>query len=239
MTTEKVLTTEYAAQLIYQSFRLSQGNATLQGQYFIYIHEQHSSWRVSDSEKEGVESALLGASYTHVLSGNHSKLNSDHEQVIKQVKHQLYHETINFQRALAGELGTDPHFLPYNIGTIARGLIFRDYRLLYGNGGRNRIHPNPNRFSDDPFSSYFRQYVLEGQNTGLEEYDQMFGDIKEFLLNTAGKDDWLIKRDDSSMSGLERRDNVKPGSALFWIARVWEQHHPRERYFRNTLPTIE
>ncbi|OGE15838.1 hypothetical protein A3F00_03335 [Candidatus Daviesbacteria bacterium RIFCSPHIGHO2_12_FULL_37_11] len=231
MITEKALTSEYAAQLLYHSFRFSQGDFRMQRSLFSYIHELHPFWRIYSEQEEIIKNMLIKPFSMHTAGFRHIRVG------IADLNRQLSGELKYFVDTLNENPNQDQYIYPYENAAMAREFILRDYKFLCDIWGRTRLHPNPEVFTEDPFASFFRYYILEEQTTGLEEFDQMFSDIRAFFITSVGLDDWEIKKDNSIMPAPKYYDKVKPGSALFWVAQVWEEQHPGKQYFAEfSLP---
>lgn len=162
MITEKELSTEYAAKLIFNSFNFSQGSWVMQRRFFSYFHEIHPEWRIiSHKQEEMIKKALLRP----ILMRTASHI---HEEVARiYLIDQISKEVTYFRKTLNGE--PDSYKYSYKTDWIAKEFALQDYMFLCEKGGRSRLNPDPEVFAKDPFASYFRRYILEQNTENLEE----------------------------------------------------------------------
>lgn len=185
----KPLTPEYAARILFRSYEHSQGNAALQGLLFEYLHLIRPKWQINDREEEIVKS-LVKPRIMSYLSPEHavhkdllkprSQENSDVGELEEKVMNSLSQELGSMRRILSSEEDLFIPDRPILIRKIAQGVIEGDLRFL--KIGRQRFGLDPKTPKVDPYFSFLVHYALQGNPTGIKEFDQMYKDIRQTTL---------------------------------------------------------
>lgn len=183
----EALSAQRGANLLFFSFRFSQGYPYLHGEIFQYLHITHPGWRIANTLKKEVFTTVMGRIHNFV---SHSQPEEDAHQSQTRILHP-HTNTNNITRAI--ELGKQLHKMQNVLNSdhfrqkedlvpsLTIDMIERDYLFLAQNKGRPRSDPDASKPSQDPWLSQVCYYGLEGNTTGIPEYDQMFSDIKTHI----------------------------------------------------------
>lgn len=109
---------------------------------------------------------------------------------------------------------TKPESLDSLIPKIARGLLSKDYNYLVDPGGGRPRGQKSNNGSlvTDPYTSYFIDYALLGRKTDREEFNTMFGRIKNFVYHerSSSTDTWSTKIEPQLTPIITNYNNYHP-----------------------------
>lgn len=224
MIQESSLTPEYAAQLLISSFGHSQGSYDLQGGFFEVFHSLRPHWHISPEDVATITALTLLETVKHIKSANHA------QDINTPILYELNLMIPAFQSALGKpddpkpEIPNEYKYRQALIERITRDILDRDHKFLIDDGGRPRSHG----YTEDPYFSYFRNYVILGQSTGLSEFDQMYQECQNYFIEHAEDHEWT--------TDPTRVFKHSPGFELLGIAGVWEKMHNKEPFFSQILP---
>ena len=176
---EEELTPEYAARYAYHSFRHSQGNQWLQKRIVDFTHSIRPSWKVDGSNLP-------------VISEEFSKLLESFDRMKQQKLHASTEATSPYGTSRAADriLYLMEHFLKGEsepkeeiIKGIAGAIINQDHNFLTRENGRNKTDPDINIPLRDNWLSHAIHFGLNGTPTGLEEFNEMYSDVRDHILS--------------------------------------------------------
>jgi hypothetical protein len=179
MKDDNVLTTPVARQILFVSYRLSQGSPSLQHYLFDYVAVVRPQWHLTDEVRMRVVQQLAPAVSRMVARGLHPDIASN--LVLEDLKKEA--------RALA-EAFTLPDALERDelLYQLLAGFIRRDHHFFCGDTEhdhhqRSRSQATFDRSSaTDPFLSFFCHFVLLKHNKcGCSLFDEMFNVMREAL----------------------------------------------------------
>jgi len=176
---QQVLKPDYAACFIYHSFKHSQGNQWLQRQIVSYAHLIRPLWEVKESDARAISIALnqLLQSYDKMREkGLHVSNEATSPLGTSRAADQALYLMINF---LKGE--NEPK--PTIVEAITYGIIERDHYFFAKPNGRNKTSPDINSPSRDNWLSHAIHFGLNGNPTGLKEFDEMYRDARAYILS--------------------------------------------------------
>ncbi|MEK7517457.1 MAG: hypothetical protein AAB583_02815 [Patescibacteria group bacterium] len=169
------LTLEKAHYLAFWVFAMSQGDNALKRSVLEFVHFYHPDWKIGhDFKKELVAELNSSAPKYMQNSRRHIPLNSSRAQYT--VPHLV--------ELMAGIFNSE--VTAYDINKLFIGTIEGDYRWIYEKGGRSgRDRLTGDVYDDvspmaDPFISFFCHYGIEGADTKVPEYNQMFQEVERF-----------------------------------------------------------
>jgi len=175
---QQELTPDYAARFAYLSFRHSQGNQWLQRQIVSFVHIIRPSWEVNESDVPAISIELnkLLQSYDIMrekgLHVSNTVATSPHgtDQAVSRIVYLMK----NF-------LKIDDEPKPTIVETIAAEIIRADHYFLTKENGRNKTSPDIKVPLRDNFLSHAIRFGLNGNPTGLAEFDEMYRDVKAHI----------------------------------------------------------
>lgn len=181
------LSKEKVVKLLFSSFRFSQGDINVQEKIFQWLHAQYPSYKVSESNIDEIKKDLLKKTKSYVLSpkGHHTQVRKtktetgddipiDHGFIRKQVDNEAskFYNMLNSQENISIEQA---------VQEVARGIIEGDIMYLRSEEGGGR----PNKLN--PQMSQIVTYGLSAESTGVPEYNEMFKQVTDFVLNEFAK----------------------------------------------------
>lgn len=177
------LTPEYAAHLLYHSFRHSQGSPNLQERIFNYVHFTRPEWRIAPKDKPTIR-RLSGKLISKYLGeDNHKKGVMLHSPV----------KDYDLDRNL--DAGIDDMEKTFNgihsfhrekgdlVSAITGDVIFHDLKFLELKTGRPRIPGSSEKPAMDPWLSFIVHFGLNRNPTGVTEFDEMYGEVRKVLFD--------------------------------------------------------
>lgn len=203
------LTVEHAANLLFFSFRFSQGDTDLQRLFFRYLHLINPDWRFQEGFEQNIFDILQERTKKFVLSNNETrdeKLKYHHPEdlTVQGVENILMLEIKEMGSIFGDREPNEEDSQAYKRGwidgmqkrskdeivrLITQGVIERDYEFLVRKGkGRERRGVNRATLSGDPWSSHLIDYGLRENTTKVPEYDQMFRDVKDYIFSDHSRD---------------------------------------------------
>ncbi len=192
------LTPDYAARILFQSYKHSQGLSGLQRDIFRYIHTIHPTWYMDNEQRKKVEELSEDRIIKYRSSSLHSEADAND---IKSV-------LVDMQSALnyGEDEGRGRGSL---VKEVTRCIVERDYASLKLRNGRPRQLPNQNNPATDPWLSFLVYYGLNGNTTHLPELDRMYSDVEKFVTG----------------EGLESLDK-KTQAQFAVVMEIYKQKHP-------------
>lgn len=210
-----------AKSLLIRSFQFSQGHTHLQSNIYRWLHINYPAYRLNHELKSRLEVQLRRALPGIVrLPNTHF---SSPEEVIRhpqnmftqsglipippsEIETVLIRELRIFQEILSG---SQPHIKDYIalMDELAYGIIKRDHQYIVAGGGRERRGKEGSTSpDDDKFLSHICYYCLLGMPTGTPEYDEMFRQLKEYIIA-----------------------NFEQEKLLHDVITVYNRHHPDQQ----------
>lgn len=188
------LSAVYAARLLFISFRFSQGQLNIQRDIFHYLSEIRPSWRITNDFRREIKAAVEGPIRKFLGHDVDEKtdinipINHTGDIVFPAIEEQINKQLQKMQRAF-NKPSRQSLPIPKSIPRITRGIIEIDhmYFASFPNGRERRLKDvSMHNSYSDPYLSHFCYFGLEGHSTGMSEYDQMFGDMKNFYKQMIG-----------------------------------------------------
>lgn len=193
---ERVLDLNYLRKILFLSYKFSQGNPGLQYEIFQYIHVLHPDWKMDNELKSKAleEIRRLAKQYIPYSQSESEEVNpsgklqhaskgSTDTITEKQIDDDVQSRIEEIQQALNERT-------PYKdekdeiVRKITDITMRMDHRYLSRPEGRTRgeIPKDRQTPQTDPFISFLCYYGLQGNLTGLEEFDAMFKDVSGVVL---------------------------------------------------------
>ena len=161
------LTPEYAARLIFWSFKLSQGNTELHREIFEYIHSIQPQWRITGEMKDEIIQKSVEISNKYLNGSSASPHRVDQEKMRTEIKGQLELLTQFLEKNTKYERPKE-HILQ----VLQASFIERDFNFI----------KNGRKSSPDKYVSYICDYILKSKKTSIPEYDKMLADLKPLVI---------------------------------------------------------
>lgn len=223
---QEILDSRKGVDLLISSFRFSQGLPALQREIFRYLHDIYPNSGIDDSTKNSITTEAMPTirrflKHTPEKAANinpapiilHSYLFPDtptNTTSIDDVDTKIEKEAKNRIDDMQEIFNTDPGKNPFSIHSIIRDIVARDFKFLYEKNGRPRNNPDQTYPMHDPWLSHLCHYGLNGNATGLPEFDQMFKDVNDCLKNYG-----------TSMLSWQT------DSQLDHVMRIYNENHPQ------------
>lgn len=158
---EQPLTPEYAARLLFLSFKYSQGESDLQEAIFEYVRGLHPTWTVFPDRGE-IWGSVWPMIQRFMKGGHHNPLETEHHEGEDTLNEELGSMQVVFERGpTQGRDGL--------VAEVTGKIVEREIKYI---GGRPSATDQ-----DRPFSSQLCVYGLLARDAGMTEYDEMFRDI--------------------------------------------------------------
>ena len=180
------LTLEKANDLGFWVFAVAQGNQTIIREALKFVHSRHPDWKISLDFANDIRTELeksTGRFINNATPHNHTPRLNIVEYSSSQVTG-LMREIFNSEEK------------DYDDKRLFENTVRQNYKYLFIEGGRPGRPKNLENTYDntaelrDPFLSYLCRYVIEGVNTRVPEYDEMFQEIGELVSNPVSKRRW-------------------------------------------------
>lgn len=223
----KNLTPEYAARVLFLSYKYSQGDPQTQKFIFQYLHSTRPEWKIKDEEfKQKIFDKALASIKKYVPTDRnptgpkafHKTVPDFHEPSRKVIEEDIKNQINFMQTFFADVTNSNPLALAE---VLSSQIIARDEKFLLKGRSRVRSGTDPTTPSGDPYGSHIIDYVLKGSPTGLAEFDRMFSDIKKFVIGPHDVN--------SSWSGTSR--------TLDEIIDFYNEKHPNNTYSKPASST--
>lgn len=216
---KEVFPLEKVSNLAYFSFKFSQGNNYLQKEIFEYLHILHPQLRIDDAKKQLISERtkkMVDKYLTHApetAHGMNPKPKIFHvslsqgkpfasEKEMEKIKEEELQKRMDQMQEAFNSTTT------VQISSITIRIIDNDFLNLYERGGlKDRSHPKTDNSANDPWASHICHYALNGNPTGIEEFNRMFQDVNNFL-RTQGTSN-LSRETDSKLDNVIRIYNEK------------------------------
>lgn len=218
--TEFSSSAQHLARIFFASFEHSQGLPELQRLIFQYIHSVNSQLRMTDQIRAKIftmvspriekylEHTPDSPNITDNTSVYHPNITNKLRTYSKDI---IITETVLRLNEMYVLLTFDPsRQLDTSIIGIVKGMISREFKFLHEQGGRVRKNIDPNTLKGDPWFSYLCHYALNEQKTRIPEFDQMYSDVKGFILS-------------GGMSSLSRETDVEFDA----VVSIYNREHPQ------------
>ena len=198
------LTAEYAAKLLFHSFRFSQGSPGTQRLLFQFIHELHPDWRINVDMNEAVLARANNLVNNYMFKKGGSNRRSVHalktgfqDGQNKNISKSDTRESIqDMLTIMADNLES---YIPKdedNIPKLAHAIMLDiaesdgDYLLRDSNRRPHVLASDGNKKSPftDPWFSFICFYALEGNTTGISEFDELFAEISKVIRSAKAGD---------------------------------------------------
>lgn len=208
-----------ALKLLIASYDHSQGNQALQHHLFDYLHLIQPDWRIKSTLRQSltahasqVISKLFAREGFHLATG-------------------LVTSTIFISASISGEVQAfttslkgrnEQHPLETLLPIIVAKMVSQDYIWIVqtGNGRQHRrdATAHNSRYSPrhDPYFSYLCYYALERYTTGIAELDQLYQDIKTYLLHPL-------------LNPIAEDNQSQTHEAFAELLVAYKQQHPHHR----------
>ncbi|MBP7832835.1 MAG: hypothetical protein KA035_03630 [Candidatus Levybacteria bacterium] len=184
-----VVNPSYAARLLFQTFKFSQGDQKLQTSLFAYIHALHPTWKFTQDD--------FNKTYTQSQSLVNDYFLAQTKRGI--VLHDLGHKKLNHEDMTTRMVATFSNQFESKtpeketvVKNIVKEMIHSDYGYIVERDGRDRS-PEGDSPSYDKYLSHLCFYGLEGNKTGFREFDVLFQEIKSEILNPEKTSEWFTE----------------------------------------------
>lgn len=187
------LSAERASNLLFLSFKFSQGRTEIQKLLFQWLKANHPEWRIDDQLAEKVSKLAT------VMAEKVIKPIDDFADVADATQPGRYHGGMRADavedaiKDQLGEMGSvfenkEPLEKDRLISDLTEKIVSRDLELVSRPKGRPRRWTSleQRRPATDPFLSHFCYYALEGHRTGDTLYDELFREIREHAKKRKG-----------------------------------------------------
>lgn len=231
------LTLEKAVKILIYSFKYSQANEVTQRMIFRFIHKTHPDWKIPNSRFR--DDLIRGVSFMaqiYVLGTDgfgsrfHTQMNAfgtsylgnaqifEETQIQANAMFEVLTDAPPTGKSIANQKSEEEEGIydwstPSKIALkIAEESLGRDQHFLIDKNGRDKHFGNGESFPQDPFASFFIEYVMRGKKTEVAEFDELFASAREQILThqATNSDVW--------------RRNFAP--KLVTVAGVYNLHHP-------------
>jgi hypothetical protein len=236
---QQPLTVSYARRVLFLSYRFSQQNRGLQRSIFRYLHTIRPEWKIPDKDfkVELADSAIK--QFTNYVIPKHDvqmhPVNGKHTQSGKRINEQDVYVSVNQEvtsmeqvfndiepdnpnssEGIEWQLGLHLRSAQQLLPSIVSRMLNSDYYFLVEEGGRDRAGIPSTTPQADPWSSYVIDYGIQKYPTGLAEYDQLFSDIRSYIVSPERKTD--------------RAWNDNDAYILPELIDVYNKHHEQKAY---------
>ncbi len=205
------LTIERAAKLFIASFEHSQGNQTAQWILFEQISQTHPEYALSEKDRSELIRRVTKPIDNILQPNKHTNVDSE------KMKKVLEKEIDNMIDCLSKKPKL-PNIESFSISDLLEELIVQEYGFLCVKGGRPR--------EKDKYFSYICHYALEGNKTGIKEFDEIYEEIGKFIqsgekLSILLLDTTLLNESQFSLSPEQLYHEFFKG-----IKDVYQAHYP-------------
>lgn len=189
---EETPTAAYLTNVFFNTFYFSQGFPQLQREITGAIHTNHPEWQISVEAATQILNAVTSRIHgflTHAENAPHQRENSTvvHPDLgEKKIEVETTDRFTEFKGILNGDYDTrSPRY--GSIPAIAKAMIQQDFAFLSRENGRTRKNIPTKSPQTDPWLSHMCYYVLEGNSTGIVEFDEVFAAVREFMLTSSNR----------------------------------------------------
>ena len=229
------LTLKRASKLLVYSFAASQGADFLQHLFFVHFHKTHPHWQIprgkfseqmfERSKKQVLEFVLPRNSIKPIL---HVAKTVDGPITEPTVLGTLRKEIEEMREAFAGEYLFDNKMEPWDNASkpalfekIIDEMVLRDYKFLYTREGRTRTQETVESHGRDKWLSHSIEYVLRGRTTGNRDFDELYRELKAFILENRSQDTHFW------------REKFEP--EIMGVLGIYNKYHPRSPFALTEL----
>lgn len=177
------LTPEYASRVFFNSFRHSQGIPNIQKSIFRYLHIIRPTWKITLEDKPKILeiSQNMILSFLYGTDGRKEGVTLHDGYPNKdRVNTEIVHELAEMEEQFNYEAKSDPEKKSGLIQELADDITNQDLYFLNRENGRER-NPPSKKPSMDPWLSFIIHFGLNKNSTGVQELDEMYKDIREFI----------------------------------------------------------
>ena|SRR5258708_1616561 len=189
----------------FDSYELSEGNASLQERYFEILHELQPTWRIDDGQIEEIVSAVSLPIHRRVTGkssrGGHNDTKSDSHTELGPVIRGELHRMVN---ALSRDVPRDEKGLEELFVNAAAQWVTVELKYLTREEGRSysNMGDRNDPFYEDKFRSYIQRYLYTRDHS-VASFREIIEALKPYLEKN-GEFDLLVKK--------------------------WEKHHAGEHF---------
>lgn len=205
---------EKAKKLLFLSYRFSQGKSELQYNIFEYLHDIRPRWRIGEKELPELQKALEETIQKYFGKSKDILLHPSSPM----------RDTVVIQESIKTEVKEFAEILNDKkekinreeiLSRIITRMIQGDSIFLSQKEGRERRATEGRKKSEhtDPWLSHLVYYGIQGHETGAEEYNQMFRDVRERIMPIL-------------LGEVSKYTNEKD---LFKIVEKYKEKHPEEK----------
>jgi len=187
------LTVEKATQLLFLSFRFSQGEPKLQFNIFVFLHHLRPDWKISRSMKKEIFDAAQPILHRFLAPKEIDEQNISNTALhttVSLTSLDNSHEATLFSELVDMKIAFDDPVAENPIEAIAESMIERD--LYYLSERKGRPH------TKQSYLSQVFYYGIDQHPTGAEEYDEMFRQVVDEINNA----------DSTTLGNLQKIANV-------------------------------
>lgn len=226
--TPEALTPERGSNILFHSFRASQGNILAQRILFDLIHHKHQDWVMNDdlySEVLNLTKSRLG---TYMFPTEQVRQHHVPELIIQPAQRNITpSKATDMLTSMADTMkqsftqsDREAKRIAANLDLIRRmllqSMVISDVRFLTTNG-------RPRTQESVRWSSYFREYIMERRAFGVLEIDEVLEDLRSI---------W------STQGATITFPNNKAEELLATLSNAWELHHPGKDFYSTNLKAV-
>lgn len=206
----------YLMRVLFESFRHGQGSLEVQLQMFRNVASKHADWHLIDEQKSLLEKSFSVRMTKFFQPKENPRLHRKVRGYIATVEEVIEQLQIRFNE--------DRNSTVFNINTFAGHLVGRDHFFTVQNKRRPRKSKKINERNPilDPYLSYVCYFGIEGNTTGIAEFDDLYSEVKEAIL----------ERPDVSVPQLRGRDWKK-------VVEKYVLTHPSKRPLYEGLGLVQ
>ena len=201
------LTPDYAARLIFWSYKLSQGNTGLQKEIFEYLHDVHPEWQVTNEMKQPIFEKTFEIANKYLNESSVSPHRLDAEKITEDLKGQIELLVQFLEKNLKYERPKE-HVLK----GLKKSFIDSDFYFL----------EKERKSSPKKYKSYICDYILGHYKTSIPEYDKMLGELRPLILEDL-KDTVTDSRFDNQLERIIKAYNIANPKALVDLKKLTKE----------------
>ncbi len=175
---------DHMAKLLFLSFKFSQGDGGLQQQIFDYFIMKGQIPSLSQDMRKQIASRAQSMAKRYFMGNQKHTTEGGTEEKPVPLESEIEKEMLK-QIGLLGSVPPERgRTLKGFLGIIAENIIAQDYKYLIQEKGRpNRAKSETSSYEPtlDPYLSHICYYGILEKNTGLEEFDDLFGQIRNVV----------------------------------------------------------
>lgn len=223
------LTPEKAAELLFLSFRFSQGDQETQAYIYEWIHMEHPYWKIKTNDINKI-SEILVPKITKIASDPSESIHENVGQDNYVFTEQLKKFTDCLQKHVILPKKTILHYLIYGITSKDNYHLCK--KMIKGRKRKNTIVDSNTPPVLHPFSSHFVDFVIKQSSTGSPEYRAMFKQIgdefkKLYRLHMALGNSPDQSHDENSEESEDEHTKFSLSlTRLIEVITIYNQNHP-------------